>query len=310
MFLIYINDITESSKVLKDFLIADDTTIFFSHRDIQKVDEIINSELVNVTDWLIANKLSLNAKKSNVLLFRYKNESNINQLNININNEMLKEQTCTKYLGIVIDNKLTFEEHVKYVNTKLIKANAILANIRHFVPENVLRNICNAHIQPHLGYESLIWGYIAPTYFNIIKESKKKAMRIMNFNYKDTPVNPFFINSKILPLKENLKFLQGKFMWRVVHRFLLESILNIFAKHDSTRETNKDINRLNLPTVNTEHAKNFITFSGATFLNKSIPNNFTQINTPNLFNKELKTFLFNSLDCCLNFIGQCLRLLV
>ena len=181
-------------------------------------------------------------------------------------------------------------------STKITKGNSILAKIRQYIPETLLRNVYNAHIQPHLDYGALIWGQCAPTHINIIKESQSKAVRIINFKYKDTPANPLFINSKILPLKENLKFLQGKFMWRVVHNFLPESMLDLFVTHESKRESNKDINRLNLPIVNTEHGKKIITFSGANYWNKTMPNNITHITTSKLFKIKFKLFLFNSLD--------------
>ena len=75
LFLIYINDIAESSPLLDFHLFADDTSIFFKHKDINEIEVILNRELVYVSNWLIANKLSLNVDKSNVLVFRSKNES-------------------------------------------------------------------------------------------------------------------------------------------------------------------------------------------------------------------------------------------
>ena len=92
LFLLYINDIPNSSSVLKFHLFADDTSIFFSHKDIKKLQDVLNQELNNVSEWLKANKLSLNVKKSNVLLFRAKNASKEKLINIMINNEPLEEK--------------------------------------------------------------------------------------------------------------------------------------------------------------------------------------------------------------------------
>ena len=75
LFLIYINDITNASNILKFFLFADDTSIFFSHKDKKILESLVNVELNKLSDWLSANKLSLNMDKSNVLLFRPKNAS-------------------------------------------------------------------------------------------------------------------------------------------------------------------------------------------------------------------------------------------
>ena len=61
LFILYINDIVCCSDVLKFLLFADDTNIFYSHLDSGKLEEIVNGELVKLTQWFIANKLSLNA---------------------------------------------------------------------------------------------------------------------------------------------------------------------------------------------------------------------------------------------------------
>ena len=75
------NDIAESSDILKFYLFADDTAIFLSHKDPKTLETIMNQELIKVSSWLIANKLSLNVKKSNALLFRTKNENSAPILN-------------------------------------------------------------------------------------------------------------------------------------------------------------------------------------------------------------------------------------
>ena len=122
LFLIYINDIVQSSPKLKFLLFADDTSIYLSHKDPKTLETLINSELRHVNDWLTANKLSLNVSKTNVLLFKPKYKREV--INIKLNDLALEEKTLAKYLGIIIDNKLTFEHHVNHVNLKIKKSNA------------------------------------------------------------------------------------------------------------------------------------------------------------------------------------------
>ena len=72
LFLLYINDISKSSDILKFFLFADDTTVYYSaDPNDENTEKILNHELEKVTCWLAANKLSLNVKKSNFLHFHY-----------------------------------------------------------------------------------------------------------------------------------------------------------------------------------------------------------------------------------------------
>ena len=66
LFLLYINDLCNVSKVVDFILFADDTNIFFSHKDFNSLPEILNSELCKLTHWCRANKLSIDLRKSNL----------------------------------------------------------------------------------------------------------------------------------------------------------------------------------------------------------------------------------------------------
>ena len=186
-------------------LFADDTSIFFSHKNVDKLQEILNQELCNVSDWLRANKLSLNVKKSNILLFRAKNATKENALNVMINNEPLEEKEYTKYLGLYIDNKLTWKFQIEHIKTKLVKGNAILARLRHHTTEKVIRNLYNSFIQPHLDYGALVWGGCAQSHTNTIQVLQNNALRLMTFasNFKDH-ATPLFRQLNILKIKDNI----------------------------------------------------------------------------------------------------------
>ena len=70
LFLIYITDIYKSSDILQFHMLADDTSIFYSHNNLKNVEITLNNELIKVSEWLIANKLTLNVSKSNFVIFR------------------------------------------------------------------------------------------------------------------------------------------------------------------------------------------------------------------------------------------------
>ena len=70
LFIIYINDLPNASNLLKTFLFADDTSLFYSHKDPNQLIRVMNCELSKVSEWLKVNKLSLNVAKTNYILFR------------------------------------------------------------------------------------------------------------------------------------------------------------------------------------------------------------------------------------------------
>lgn len=292
LFLLYINDISDCSSKVTFYLFADDTSIFMSHKDINTLQDKLNAELVHVSDWLIANKLSLNVKKSNALLFRTKNCSSNNQINLEINGSPIVEKDHAKYLGLLIDHKLTFEYHIEHINTKMIKGNALLAKLRHYVPDTVLKNFYNAQIQPHLDYGALVWGTSAQTHISKIAKSHEKSIKIMNFKKKDDLPLPLFKHAKILPLDMNTKFIQGKFIWKLVHGQSTERMQGMFLENGVV-QSQRSLWKLLLPCKRTDFGTRFITFSAVKQWN-AIPNNIISINRFSYFKKEYKKFLFLS----------------
>ena len=82
LFLIYINDIYNSSKKLSFYLFADDTNLLYADKDLKSLESVINIELQKVCNWLNANKLTLNTKKSNFVIFRPSQKKLSYQINI------------------------------------------------------------------------------------------------------------------------------------------------------------------------------------------------------------------------------------
>ena len=140
LFLLYINDIKNYSKILNFFLYADDTSTLLISKSVQELESIYNKELSYVTDWLDASKLTLNVEKSNLVLFRSIKKT-VETLNIKIKGEQIEEKDYTKYLGILIDNKLSWNCHIKHVNLKISKGIGILTKLRRYLSKGVLRTL-------------------------------------------------------------------------------------------------------------------------------------------------------------------------
>ena len=140
LFLLYINDISESSKILKFFLFADDTTVHYSDKTSSDTENLLNNELSKVSDWLAANKLSLNVKRSNFLHFHH-GKIKKPSINLKINGINVEEKEVTKYLGVFIDNKLSWRSHIAHVKAKLSRGNGMISRIRYHVNDTCLLNL-------------------------------------------------------------------------------------------------------------------------------------------------------------------------
>ena len=293
LFLIYINDIPNSSAIINFQLFADDTCLFYSHKNLDILESTFNQELIKINNWLIANKLSLNIGKSNVILFRPRNKSEGPMINLSLNGEVIKEKTHAKYLGIFFDNKLLWNYQIEHICTKLIKSNALIAKLRHFVGPKTLSNIYNSLIQPHLDYGSLVWGNAAQTNLHKIEVLQNKAIRIINFKNKTESAQPLYSQTKVLPLYFNTILNEGKFIWKYTHNLLpncCSNTLNDFGVSPYTRENNSL--KLHTPIQRTDYGIKFLGYSGVRTWNMIVPDHIRNSSTPRSFSKNLKDYFF------------------
>ena len=114
LFILYINDIVSTSNMLQFILFADDTTIIFSDKDISSKVDLINTELKEVTNWLKTNKLSVNASKTNFTITGTTHQTSKPENNIKVilDNVELSRVNKTKFLGVLIDENLTWKNHI------------------------------------------------------------------------------------------------------------------------------------------------------------------------------------------------------
>ena len=203
LFLLYINDIANSLLKSKCLLFADDTSLFHSSKNIQQLESTLNNDLNNIQEWLLCNKLSLNVSKSSCVTFSPK-QKHTRSLQLEINCEIIKEKTTTKYLGVIVDKHLTWKHHLESIKTKLAKITGIIFKIRHYVPLPVLKHLYSSLFYPHLNYANLLWGNATASALKPIETLQKKVVRAMLNEKWDCHTTPLFHKLNILKLKNAL----------------------------------------------------------------------------------------------------------
>ena len=184
LFLLYINDMKNCSNLLKFIQFADDTTILFSHSDIAQLKIILESEVNKVITWLLANKLILNLTKTHSMLFTNK-QGNL-KLSLQIQNIDLEEKSVTSFLGVLIDNRLTWKQHIQFISNKISKSIALLRLLRYKFPKRILKMIYMSLVYSYINYCNLIWGSAYKSVLEPLHILQKKAIRIVNnSNYLD-----------------------------------------------------------------------------------------------------------------------------
>ena len=99
-------------------MLADDSNIFFEGYDILTVENELNTEMITISSWLKANKLSLNINKTHYMLFKEGRTIN-DEISIKIDHTQIKQIQCTKFVGVQIDDKITWTNHIIYTSKRL-----------------------------------------------------------------------------------------------------------------------------------------------------------------------------------------------
>ena len=115
----YINDLSNTSKLLSVHLFADDTNIYFSHKNLNDLELILNQELHAVAQWMKSNRRALSTLETNFVLFHPKKLKPYKSLNIKIDGVNIQEVSSVKYLGVTFDSNLTRKNHVDELCVKL-----------------------------------------------------------------------------------------------------------------------------------------------------------------------------------------------
>ena len=99
----------------------------------------MQTEINKISKWLNANKLSINTIKTKFMLFRSLKKKQKQNIILSINEQIIKQVKNITFLGVNIDENLTWKEHINLISKKIIKVSSIIARIRHFTNLNTLK---------------------------------------------------------------------------------------------------------------------------------------------------------------------------
>ena len=137
LFILYINDLAGVSEKLFTTLFSDDTTILIEGTQVNSMITALNSELAKLTDWLKANKLSINVSKPHYMVF-HRSRRKLDKEDILLDTTIIKQVTFTKFLGIIIDDKLKWIHHISYIKNKISKGMGIILKARKVLKRKAL----------------------------------------------------------------------------------------------------------------------------------------------------------------------------
>ena len=182
-------------------LFADDTNSLACGNNLPELVNTVNEELVKITDWLAANKLSLNIKKTHFMLFKTKGKKFSSDISIKIRDQCIDKVTHTKFLGITIDDRLNWSNHITCIKNKIAKGLGIMRKAKSLLKEKTLITLYYSFIYPYLHYGIIAWGKTTNNYLNPLSILQKRAIRLISSAHKFDHTAPLFKKLGLLKLE-------------------------------------------------------------------------------------------------------------
>ena len=199
LFLIYVNDIGNVLPTKTVKLFADDTNIFIFHQDISMINTMANEYMSLLSQWFVANKLSLNTDKTCFITLA--NQKVVNP-DIRINNLRIANVDYCKYLGLYIDQDLKWTIHIDQLCGKLQKLIGIFYKLRNKLPLTCLKTIYFAFVHPHLLFGVEMYANTGITHLSKLITLNNKILRILQNKSYSAPVKELYIHYNTLPVTQ------------------------------------------------------------------------------------------------------------
>ena len=158
LFILYINDLYTYLTDSAVSLYADDTALYTSAKTQIEIKLTLQIELTIVCEWLKVNKLTLNANKTKYVIFSTKQHLYTKpDLNLYVGQDKINRVNSMKYLGIILDEHLTFDEHITYIINKSSKKLGVLRRAKEFLNKSTKILLHKSLVLPHLDYCDLVY---------------------------------------------------------------------------------------------------------------------------------------------------------
>ena len=227
LFLVYINDLVSVCKHSLAFLFADDTNLFSSGKNLAELAAKVNEDLSSISVWLKVNKLSLNVKKTHFLVFSNK-KAIVDKIELFIDGMAIDKERNTKFLGVFIDDKLSWKKHIDHISKKISRGIGIICKARRVLNVNALKTLYYSFIYPYFMYCNHVWAATYPTSLKRLVVLQNTVVRIISSAQRRTSLEPLYEKHGILKFEDINKFLYSKFMYKWYHKKVPSIFENCF----------------------------------------------------------------------------------
>ena len=179
LYSIFTNDFPLALKTARMTMYADDTTIYLAERTIDGLNRKLSEEMKLVTEWVNCNGLILNVSKTTSMVIgsNYSLRSNP-ELNVMINNKLIKHVKEVKLLGIIIDRTLSWDMHIKRIITKIGNILSMIRRCSKYLTTQITKQVIQALVLSHMDYCTVVWSNTSLANIRKLQLIQNKAARV------------------------------------------------------------------------------------------------------------------------------------
>ena len=301
LFIIYMNDLPQYVKDANITMYADDTSLYKSFNSISQLNEQLIPSFCKVCEWLKSNKLSLNTVKTEFMIIGTRHK--LNKLDIlpectpyliKMNDFEIKRAKVVKYLGLMIDDNLTWDKHIKYISGKIKRNIGVIKRVRSFIPQESLITLYQTMIEPYFRYCNIVWGGCNETLKDKLQVLQNRAARaIKNVKYEIADHKLLLNELGWLNIRNLIKLDLGSFIYKTQNNLIPCEINDYFVStsevhsYQTRSSTNRNFYLPRAKTVNLGKS----TYYSASKLWNDIPKNIRDAQSLDCFKDKLKTYL-------------------
>ncbi len=223
-------------------MFCDDTALLYSDKNLKMLEDKVNKDLTTFSEWLKSNGLILNKNKTVYMCFAQKNKT-LAPMNIKIDCQVLKRVKFYKYLGIVIDEKLSWTNHADKLISTLRPLIGAIRRANAYLTPTCKKLLYNALIQSTLTYLITIWSNTSQVTTNRLERLQNKAVKaVFNLPY-ETPTYELYKKVNVLPLNKLKVLKSAKLAYKLKHN-TLKSKTNLLTNaeiHEDNTRNKKDL---------------------------------------------------------------------
>ena len=273
-------------------MFVDDTNLFYSHKNIHQLFAKVNEELEKIGDWFKANKLSLNNKNTKYTLFHknsIKDDLPLKLPDLKIANNEIERKKAIKFLGVMLDENVNWQEHIRTVENKIAKNIGLLYRAKYLLSESSLKCIYFAYIHSYLNYANIAWASTYRTKLKAIYLLRKRAVRIVFNENNMTHLRPLLRSLNALNIYQINLFQHLRFMYNFNKNETPIIVNSLIKKPIHKYPTKFSKNSFNLKAFFLNGSKYCISFRGPKVWNDFLTNEEKEINSYLLFSKTIKS---------------------